>query len=50
MKKYERPSLEVVQLAVRENIAANPITKETADDGTVVTNYNLQSYFNPQVS
>ncbi len=45
MKKYTRPTVEIIELQSREAIAAdvNPINAASyrADDGTVTTVYNL---------
>ena len=47
MKQYTKPSVDVVELAVRENIAALPtalvtVTQENTSAGTVtLTTYNL---------
>ncbi len=46
MKKYEKPSLDIVRLSLKENIANNPagIGEEVLPDGTIVTVYDLQTY------
>jgi hypothetical protein len=43
MKKYIKPTVNVVELRAKENIAANPLLSvdTTTTDGTTTTTYNL---------
>jgi hypothetical protein len=43
MKKYTKPTVNVVELQAKENIAANPLSVTQAEDsnGTITTTYNL---------
>lgn len=50
MKKYEKPSLDIIQLTVKENIAANPAGVTGVEGDTYVTTYNLKTYNSPQGS
>jgi hypothetical protein len=40
MKKYTRPTIEIVELQANVNIAANPLDAVVSGDGTTTT-YNL---------
>lgn len=48
MKKYTKPTLEVVEVAVKENIAADIApgikTYDDGQSGAVVTEYTLNTY------
>ncbi|MDD4690343.1 MAG: hypothetical protein PHE51_11445 [Eubacteriales bacterium] len=46
MKKYEQPTLDVVELSVKENITADEVYGEgiAFDSTTGVTTYNLRLY------
>ena len=45
MKKYEQPTLDVVELSVKENITADGAYGHVAfDETTGITTYNLKLY------